>query len=342
MASPFDWFEPLTGFRESGYAETRSQLIVDGNTLTSTINGKSYGIGELSLPTLAELRARVEVPNGTRSTVTPVVGDVRKLHADPELNGALFQVASQFNLLEMTGPRVTPEDGVTKYSNDPTQGPACAIAAGAGTIYRNYFAPVGTQTGQTATRQLDALAHMGSALSDALGAPVSKLWTMHNGYAACTRDGLRAITDLLSDATPEQHETLRGELAIGVHRNVEVTDVESKDQYVSQAYGSALPVAYYRHIAPPSEWEAFARLVLEASYEAALLVAIEQNLAGGSNRVVLTRLGGGAFGNEDPWIDDAMMRALRLVEPAGLDIRINSFVPLQSNPSVAAIIDQWG
>jgi hypothetical protein len=37
-----------------------------------------------------------------------------------------------------------------------------------------------------------------------------------------------------------------------------------------------------------------------------------------------------------------MMRALRLVEPAGLDIRINSFVPLQSNPSVAAIVDQWG
>ena len=70
-------------------------------------------------------------------------------------------------------------------------------------------------------------------------------------------------------------------------------------------------------------------------------MAVEQNLAGGSNRVVLTRLGGGAFGNEDPWIDDAIMRALRLVEPAGLDIRINSFVPLQSNPSVAAIIDQW-
>ena len=30
------------------------------------------------------------------------------MHADPELEGALFQVASQFNLLEMTGPSITP------------------------------------------------------------------------------------------------------------------------------------------------------------------------------------------------------------------------------------------
>jgi transposase len=49
----------------------------------------------------------------------------------------------QFNLLEMTSPSVSPEHGVTRYQDDHTQGPACAIAAGAATIYRNYFAPVG-------------------------------------------------------------------------------------------------------------------------------------------------------------------------------------------------------
>ena len=38
---------------------------------------------------------------------------------------------------------MTPEDGVTRYKDDPTQGPACAIAAGAATIYRNYFVPIG-------------------------------------------------------------------------------------------------------------------------------------------------------------------------------------------------------
>ena len=37
--------------------------------------------------------------------------------------GALFQVASQFNLLEMVSPRVTPEDGVTRYQHDRTPDP---------------------------------------------------------------------------------------------------------------------------------------------------------------------------------------------------------------------------
>ena len=54
--------------------------------------------------------------------------------------------------------RDTLEQGMTRYAGDPTQGPACAIAAGAATIYRNYFAPVGNKFGQTKDRQLDGLA----------------------------------------------------------------------------------------------------------------------------------------------------------------------------------------
>jgi hypothetical protein len=34
-----------------------------------------------------------------------------------------------------------PEDGVTAYAADPTQGPACALACAAGSVYRNYFCP---------------------------------------------------------------------------------------------------------------------------------------------------------------------------------------------------------
>jgi hypothetical protein len=40
--------------------------------------------------------------------VEEVVGDVQQLHQSPGCDGALFQVASQFNLLEMVGPGVTP------------------------------------------------------------------------------------------------------------------------------------------------------------------------------------------------------------------------------------------
>ena len=139
-----DWFEKLTGFREASYDDARAKLKVEGRQLHSLINRASYGIGELELVSLQTLRERVSSAGGPsgRLRVSVVTGDVRRMHQLPENAGALFQVASQFNLLEMVSPMVTPEHGVTRYQHDRTQGPACAIAAGAATIYRNYFAPV--------------------------------------------------------------------------------------------------------------------------------------------------------------------------------------------------------
>jgi hypothetical protein len=128
-----------------------------------------------------------------------VTGDVRQMHQAPDNAGALFQVASQFNLLEMVSPDVTPEHGVTRYQHDRTQGPACAIAAGAATIYRNYFAPVGGSHGQTMHRQLDGLADLGETLSAALNRPVKDLWRMQNGCALCTRP----------DSTPLRNTSVR-------------------------------------------------------------------------------------------------------------------------------------
>lgn len=190
-----DWFERLTGFRETDYDDTRAKLRVDGSRLRSLVNGKSYGIGKLELVSLQTLRERVKSAGllTGRLKVSVVRGDVRQMHQSPENAGALFQVASQFNLLEMVSDKITPEHGVTRYERDPTQGPACAIAAGAGTIYRNYFAPVAGSPGQTADRQFDGLADLGDALSIALKQPVKALWEMKNGYALCTAAGLDAI-----------------------------------------------------------------------------------------------------------------------------------------------------
>jgi len=161
---------------------------------------------------------------GERLKVSYVSGDVRQMHRDSKNAGALFHVASQFNLLEMTGPEITPEDGVTKYPHDRTQGPACAIAAGTATIYRNYSAPVGSASGQTAGLQLDGLADIGTAVEAALAMPVSTLWQVQNGYALCSRDGLEAITGYLAGVRSEDIDALGQKLRIGIHSDVEVTD----------------------------------------------------------------------------------------------------------------------
>jgi hypothetical protein len=233
-------------------------------------------------------------------------------------------VASQFNALEMTGPSVAPENGVTHYEHDHTQGPACAIAAGAATIYRNYFAPVAEGIGQTSDRQLDGLAEIGQGLSAGMGRPVEDLWQMRNGYAICSRPGLEAISGHLATLRPEEIDALRGRLSIGVQWDVEVTEgVAGPHPLVSQAFCSALPVAYTS--VPPRHWRAFASLVLEAAYEATMLAAVLNAQRGASNVVLLTLLGGGAFGNEEQWIINAMRRSLGVVSSFGIDARIVSY-----------------
>jgi hypothetical protein len=257
------------------------------------------------------------------------------MHQAPENVGALFQVASQFNLLEMVSPSVTPEDGVTRYQRDKTQGPACAIAAGAATLYRNFFAPVGDAHGQTKNRQFDALSDLGEALSEQVNVPVSALWKMQNGYALCTGEGLDAITQHLEVLGPDQLDTLRGRLRIGIHRDVEVTDApQDRRQLVSQAFCSALPVSYTR--VAPERWERFARLVLEAAYEATMLAAILNAQRGVSNIVLLTELGGGAFGNREAWICAAMQRALKLASALELDVKLVSYGP--PSPSMLQMV----
>jgi hypothetical protein len=321
-----DWFERLTGFREKNYDDVRSKLEVRGSQLTSLVNGNSYRIGQLELVSLRALRERVNLAGGLpgRLKVSVIRGDARLLHQSPEYTGALFQVASQFNLLEMTSPSVTPEHGVTRYEGDATQGPACAIAAGAATIYRNYFAPVEDGYGQTKGRQLDGLADIGEHLSHSLDRPASDLWAMRNGYALCTQVGLDAISEHLRTLSPEELDTLRGKLRIGVHSDVEVTDADGPDRpIVSQAFCSALPVAY--STVPDIYWASFASLILDAAYEATLWAAVLNAQRGASNVVLLTRLGGGAFGNDDRWIHAAMRRPLMKMGGYGLDVRLVSY-----------------
>jgi hypothetical protein len=318
FSTEMDWFEKLTGFRESP-ERVRADLMVAGGRLTSRVNGRSHGVGELELPSLAELRERVAaVPSpASKNSVATVVGDVRAMHRDPEYRGALFQVASQFNVLEMPSEHVTPERGVTGYAHDHTQGPACAIAAGAATIYRNYFIAVDGEIGQTQHRQVDCLREIGSAL----GNEGNRLWTMQNGYAMCSGEGLRAIRRALEAMSASEIDQLRAKLRIGVQWNVEVTDeVEPGSQYVSQAFCSALPVAYAG--GPTEDWAAFATLVLEATYEATMSAAVLNAHRFGSSAVLLTRVGGGVFGNDPVWIQQAMRRALGIFEGRGLDVRL--------------------
>jgi hypothetical protein len=86
--------------------------------LKAGANRRSRATGEFGVISLAQLRARAarRLPRRGRPRMRLIQGDGRRLHADPHYEDALFQVASQFDALEMTEPTLTPEDGVTRYA----------------------------------------------------------------------------------------------------------------------------------------------------------------------------------------------------------------------------------
>ncbi|VAW74083.1 hypothetical protein MNBD_GAMMA12-2744 [hydrothermal vent metagenome] len=328
------WFKELTGFYETTAEEVRQKLSVKGEILKSHVNDREFRCGRLEILTLCELREKVascQTPVGKLS-LNEVVADVQQLHQRESNKGALFQVASQFNLLEMVSYNVNPEQGVGIYETDNTQGPACAIAAGAGTIYRNYFARVNGSLGQTEHNQIDCLKQLAYALGNSSG----ELWEMKNGYALATGAGLREIRRKILDLSNGQLHSLKGKLSIGIQWNTEVT-LNNSQQLVSQAFCSALPVAYSRH--PSTDWMAFATLVLQASYEAVICAGILNYLQTGNNRIYLTLIGGGAFGNDIDWIIRAIRRALSLYQDVGLDVVVVSHS--RSNRHVQELISEF-
>ena len=88
---------------------------------------------------------------------------------------------------------MVPEDGVTGYSSDRTQGPACSIACGPATVYRNYFVrgnglPEG-QVGQTAGAMIDNLDNLNRALGNEDG----RMMKVQGGYTLASDAGLDAL-----------------------------------------------------------------------------------------------------------------------------------------------------
>jgi hypothetical protein len=312
------WFKKLTGFEEISFENVQNNVSIDGQNLISKINNKSFQFGELEIVSFEQLREQiVHHKNTQKIKVSEIVADVQELHCELNNENALFQAASQFNLLEMVAPHVSPEKGIDIYENDLTQGPACAIACGAGTIFRNYFVPLGGKIGQTMSNQVDCLAAIGKELNN----EKFELWKMTNGYALVNQKGLLNINKQISNLTNDKREALKGKLKVGIQWNTEVT-LNDKKQLVSQIYCSALPVAH-SHI-DAIYWERFARLILEATYEATLYAAMVNIQKTNSNKVFLTLVGGGAFGNDIDWILESLIKVLKKFKNAPFDIKIVS------------------
>jgi hypothetical protein len=350
------FFEDAFGFSEDGcgFEQTHAKLnsmatrtkvekpLKGEHCLLTLPNGRKIDCGTFSEPTLEELRDAVkqtlEVPgvkekmleaaasSGPRPALVTLrnsVGEARSMHSRPELMHATIQAASQFNYLEFAAPNLVPERGISIYEWDRTQGPACAIACAGGTAYRNYLmARQNGKFGQRADDQCNGLELLEKKLQE-------PFWEVRNGYVESTAKQLEALNKRLHDE-PQLVEELKGLLRIGVQADVQVTDYAAMQRgephLVTQTYNSALSIGYSD--VTPTLWTPLAKLVLDASYEATLLVGI-LNAARFAEQhqklppVLLTKVGGGVFGNSADWIQDAIVGACTKASQFGVPLDVS-------------------
>ena len=342
-----DWFEKLFGFvddKPTEFDENWARFAYDAQTGVLSLRddpSRTWKAGKFEVASFGDLHNAAEKKTREltftgKATIRFVSGDVAILHSDPEYAGACFQAASQFNCLEFAKNDVTPEMGVANWVVDLTQGPACAISCGAGTIVRTYFAHEGGTQPQRAGNQINTLDDVIEDLTSKAGA-ASILVDVRNGYTDSDKKRLTLLADTVNRLSPEDRKSVMNLLKVGVQIDTQVTCKKTASsqkyfwhmvpngQLVTQVYASALAVSAEYACCDPDAWGPLARLVLEAAYKATIYAAILH--AQTRPKVVLTALGGGVFGNKDEWIADAMVGALSMFSPVGIDVVINEFRP---------------
>lgn len=319
--------------------------------------------------------AKKDKTSRTETVLKNIVGEARSMHSDDLVvkNGDIVQAASQFNTLEFPGPSTIPEEGIEGYLYDHTQGPACALACFAGTAYRNYLVPLssasslptngssaGASRGQTKERQLNGMDRVEEYLIQKYSFP-SCPWKVQNGYVdVSSANDLGRLNSLLSEsANGKLGDEIISRVRIGIQEDTEVTDILLKThggqvdptskvgrKFVTQTYNSAISIGYSRY--PKSLWTPIARIVLDATYEATLLVGLLKTIEAIQKQqeqptIFLTKVGGGVFGNDDDWIRESITKAIDRVHGLqcgiGLDIRVVHFGQL--DPRYRELEGRW-
>lgn len=223
--------------------------------------------------------------------------------------GTLFQVASQFNCLEASGPWLRPVEG---YFNDSTQGPRAAISAFPGTLLRHYHAPDGRGGRFVQSNDGPQLA----LLSDVCEPGVAKV-----------RNGYLLASDIASPAAFSSTLEARFEaIRVGIQDEVEAVlgfdwdGAVAAPTRITQVFTSTVAGGAYGQIS--GSLDGVCRPLLRAAYLGTLLAAASL----GRRRAVLTLIGGGAFGNPHRLIWEAILWALTEAEPLlphDLDVVVN-------------------
>ena len=340
-----DFFSDIMGMDEREFQSPETGKIpnflkrkANGDYLLTTPKGE-FSAGKFQIFTLQQLRNEAEEKlahsgplNSGRLHVIQaafdenmgqwarIALDVTCQQADPRNKNALFLLASNFNTLETTSytDPIEKSGALTSYPTDHTQGPAAAISAAPGLIFRQYFMFAEKYPEEPSKWRQTAREHIN--LLDDL-----KI-REQNGY----------IIDTPENIIKEIVEQNSGKFKIAFQRNIQVTGgcmanswhdhqtFYDPEQIIHQAFAAALALDYpgvFRYSAAMPAMQNVAKLILNWTYEAVLKLAYIQ----GINKVFLTIVGGGVFNNDPLWVVNALASQADFIKKSGLEVILNNF-----------------
>jgi hypothetical protein len=302
-----------------------------------------------------------------------IQGDIWELQSNSAHRGAVFQVASNFNALELLDHTDWPNK-LSNYHNDHTQGPSASVSAMPGLILRRYFIFPDEPHEQTAERQINLLGswdhegqhgvpqnnNKGMFEHNRVNSKYATLGFVCNGYyilpvptwaSGWISDGLLPLKEVessgvfrasegkspvdLSDMVDHVKDLLvnereAGNIFIGYHRDVQVTHrsynerVSDPAQIIDQVFFAAINLgsgsggANYWASGFGNVTQDLSKFFLMIAYKSILMSA----LLHGKNKVFLTLMGCGVFGNKLGWVVDCLSQCKNLIKESGLEVNL--------------------
>ncbi|KAH0792533.1 hypothetical protein GPJ56_003518 [Histomonas meleagridis] len=329
------WFFHHFGFDET-VDSVYKNIVVKHNSNTnveiiSNLNKRSFNAGLFNLRSPSDYVNLPKKGNGKFHIIHGYgvkpgkfsINDIVTNQNNEAFDGATFQAASNFNCLEFPSTKSTASHGISNYACDLTQGPLTAIVAPASILYRNYFYPHDGKIGQ-----------IDSEIELLKRTPIP----ITHGKATISKSQEKLLKKSNFDWTNEDN------YLVGVHENCQVTTnradppngtgpnhdyfQESEPGRIShQVYASSFN---FRTLVVKSDFTfGIVRNLLRSEYKSTILAALDHSIRypgrKGSNKCVLTFVGGLAFGNPIELICKAITDNEKVIMDSGLNVYINCF-----------------
>ena len=322
-----NWFEHYFGFKESlenVMSFIKVEELITKNNIISMKNNKIYNAGLfnlrspsdfINLPKFGKGKLFVVHGNGSSQNISNVLFQQN----DNDFDGATFLCASNFNCLEFPNINCSAGTlGISGYSNDFTQGPILSSACPGAICYRNYFVKHYDNNNKI---------YFGQVKKEIELLKKTPIKVCH-GKALIKND--EELKNLNFDWENEDNYMIGVHENCGVYTNCDQNGLlkESEpNKIVHQVFASTFAFDSYVKRTPLTY--KIASCILKSEYKSTILAALDHSIRypnrKGSNKCVLTLLGGGAFLNPSDIIINAIKSNKKPIIDSGLNVYVMCF-----------------